>query len=223
MSINMKKLAKMLGEDEFGDTLFTQVSRPAPDEKPFYLYVDYAEDDIIINPDGSIKAGTLPALVERLTLHESMGASLSILVGCLLIDIADPTFNSTFLMTYRSFATAEEVLNLLIKRYQLQPPPNLNPEQLKDWAERKQKPVKLRYVGCSLPCCPVTHHAGGGQGVQYIENMAGSALQRKHGCRHSRRDPRVCDRYHGKRHSGSHAEPTVGESCTETGESEPGR
>jgi son of sevenless-like protein len=76
MSINKKKLAKMLGEDEFGDTLFTQVSRPAPEEKPFYLNVDYAEDDIIINPDGSIKAGTLPALVERLTLHESMGKSV---------------------------------------------------------------------------------------------------------------------------------------------------
>jgi hypothetical protein len=64
----------MLGEDEFGDTLFTQV-RPSMDEKPFYLNVDYADDDIIINPDGSIKAGTLPALVERLTLHESMGMS----------------------------------------------------------------------------------------------------------------------------------------------------
>lgn len=67
----------MLGEDEFGDALFTH-ARPTPDEKPFYLNVDYAEDDIIINPDGSIKAGTLPALVERLTLHESMGMSWSI-------------------------------------------------------------------------------------------------------------------------------------------------
>jgi son of sevenless-like protein len=59
---------------------------------------------------------------------------------------ADPTFNSTFLMTYRSFATAEEVLQLLVQRYQLKPPPDLSPEQLKDWVERKQKPVKLRYV-----------------------------------------------------------------------------
>jgi son of sevenless-like protein len=65
---------------------------------------------------------------------------------------SDPTFNSTFLMTYRSFATAEEVLSLLIRRYQLQPPPNLTPEQLKDWAERKQKPVKLRYVFSDSAC-----------------------------------------------------------------------
>lgn len=72
----------------------------------------------------------------------------------MLIDYIDPTFNSTFLMTYRSFATAEEVLNLLIKRYQLQPPPNLNPEQLKDWAERKQKPVKLRYVAVRFILVP---------------------------------------------------------------------
>jgi hypothetical protein len=61
----------MLGEDEFGETLFTQF-KPV-DVKPHYLKVDYADDDIIINPDGSVKAGTLPALVERLTLHESMG------------------------------------------------------------------------------------------------------------------------------------------------------
>lgn len=143
----------MLGEDEFGDNLFTQVSRSVPDEKPFYLNVDYAEDDIIINPDGSIKAGTLPALVERLTLHESMGTcSRSVMLSDSVADsnrCLDPTFNSTFLMTYRSFATAEEVLNLLIRRYQLQPPPGLTPEQLKDWAERKQKPVKLRYVKMS--------------------------------------------------------------------------
>ena len=76
-SINKKKLAKMLGEDEFGEGLFTQFDRPAAEEKPHYLKVDYAEDDIIINADGSVKAGTLPALVERLTLHESMGRSVT--------------------------------------------------------------------------------------------------------------------------------------------------
>ncbi|KAJ9125105.1 hypothetical protein QFC22_000058 [Naganishia vaughanmartiniae] len=127
-SFNKKKLAKMLGEDEVGMILSPQAHRPTLEEKPFYLNVDYADDDIIINADGSVKAGTLPALVERLTLHESM----------------DSTFNSTFLMTYRSFATAGEVLALLIKRYQLQPLPDLTPEQMTDWAERKQKPVKLR-------------------------------------------------------------------------------
>ena len=56
----------------------------------------------------------------------------------------DPAFNSTFLMTYRSFATAEELLQLLVQRYQLAPPPDLSAEELKDWAEKKQKPVKLR-------------------------------------------------------------------------------
>lgn len=144
-SINKKKLAKMLGEDEFGENLFTQFSRPTADEKPHYLKVDYADDDIVINPDGSVKAGTLPALVERLTLHESMGKSI-----CMSENDAnpftDPTFNSTFLMTYRSFATAQEVLQLLVQRYQLAPPPDLTTEELKDWAERKQKPVKLRFV-----------------------------------------------------------------------------
>ena len=154
-SINKKKLAKMLGEDEFGENLFTQFNRPMADEKPHYLKVDYADDDIIINPDGSVKAGTLPALVERLTLHESMGKWV-----CMSENNAnpftDPTFNSTFLMTYRSFATAEEVLQLLVQRYQLAPPRDLMSEELKDWAERKQKPVKLRFVQVAKLFCWLT-------------------------------------------------------------------
>jgi son of sevenless-like protein len=63
----------MLGEDEVGMILSPQANRLTLEDKPFYLNVDYADDDIIINADGSVKAGTLPALVERLTLHESMG------------------------------------------------------------------------------------------------------------------------------------------------------
>lgn len=137
----------MLGEDEVGMILSPQANRLTLEEKPFYLNVDYADDDIIINADGSVKAGTLAALVERLTLHESMGAystNDTLLQSLIHAFFTDPTFNSTFLMTYRSFATADEVLALLIQRYQLQPPPDLTPDQLTDWAERKQKPVKLR-------------------------------------------------------------------------------
>lgn len=126
----------MLGEADVNRLLTsppivsTPLSSPmSPPEKPFYLGFDYPESDLVINQkDGTIRAGTLPALIERLTLHESM----------------DPAFNSTFMMTYRSFATAEQFVDLLKKRYTMTPPPGLTPEQLQDWQEHKQTPVKLR-------------------------------------------------------------------------------
>jgi hypothetical protein len=43
--------------------------------KPWYLQPDYTNDDMIIDVDGSVRAGTVPALVEHLTLHHLPGKS----------------------------------------------------------------------------------------------------------------------------------------------------
>lgn len=127
-----KKLAQMLGEADVQRLMQSPPTMMTPTltipERPAYLGVDYAEDELVMNPDGSVKAGSLPALVERLTFHEMM----------------DATFNATFLMTYRSFATPEQVIDLLRARYNLAPPEDLSEDELKDWQDRKQKPVKLR-------------------------------------------------------------------------------
>lgn len=41
---------------------------------PAYLQLDHtAPSDIILNPDGAVRAGTLPALIERLTMHSGSG------------------------------------------------------------------------------------------------------------------------------------------------------
>lgn len=66
-----KKLEKWLGDDV--QEAFEPHPRPPAEENPAYLAVDYSEDDIIVNSDNSIKAGTLPALIERLTLHDKLG------------------------------------------------------------------------------------------------------------------------------------------------------
>ncbi|KAG1446099.1 hypothetical protein G6F56_009685 [Rhizopus delemar] len=92
------------------------------------LGADHQPDEIEIGPDGSLKGGTLSALVERLTLHDTL----------------DTNFIATFLLTYRSFCTTEEVVSLLESRYSLRPPERLTPEQLEIWTERKQKLVRLR-------------------------------------------------------------------------------
>lgn len=59
------KLQRLLG-DEYADKV-------AADLQPWYLRPDYSPSDIIIEPDGSVRGGTLPALVERLTAHEQAG------------------------------------------------------------------------------------------------------------------------------------------------------
>lgn len=43
------------------------------DSKPWYLRAEYNKDELVVNPDGGIRAGTLPALVERLTTHDYGG------------------------------------------------------------------------------------------------------------------------------------------------------
>ncbi|CAO3614445.1 unnamed protein product [Mucor hiemalis] len=98
------------------------------EEEHDYLQYDYSPNEIVFTVDGNVKGGTLPALVERMTLH----------------DYLDMNFNSTFLLTYRSFCTSMELLELLEGRYNIQPPPELTPEELEIWVNKKQKLIRLR-------------------------------------------------------------------------------
>ncbi|KAI9007925.1 ras guanine nucleotide exchange factor domain-containing protein [Phycomyces nitens] len=94
----------------------------------WYLGYDYAEGEIVFTKENTLKGGTLPALVERLTLHDTL----------------DMSFIANFLLTYRSFCTSDEFLGLLEQRYNLLAPEGLTPEELETWTERKQKLVRLR-------------------------------------------------------------------------------
>ncbi|KAI9848199.1 MAG: hypothetical protein M1837_000873 [Sclerophora amabilis] len=58
--------------------------------------------ELIYNKDGQIMGGTLPALVERLTTHDST---------------PDPTFVSTFYLTFRLFTTPLAFAEALINRF----------------------------------------------------------------------------------------------------------
>jgi hypothetical protein len=61
------------------------------DLKPWYLRPNYSQTDILIDyPDGAVRGGTVPALVERLTAHEHGGNIASILtLHRLLISVCD--------------------------------------------------------------------------------------------------------------------------------------
>lgn len=55
-------------------------------------------------------------------------------------------FNSTFLVTFKSFTTLNELFDGLVKRFYITPPENLSPNELKQWTEQKQVLVRFRYV-----------------------------------------------------------------------------
>ncbi|KAF8960497.1 hypothetical protein BGZ46_001548, partial [Entomortierella lignicola] len=115
------KLKKMLGAD-------APAPKPKPAEQPWYLGHEYSPADISFNMEGQVRGGTLPALVERLTLHDAL----------------DPNFVLTFLLTYRSFATTEQLFTLLFRRFTVTPPMGLSESELEEWTEKKLTPIRLR-------------------------------------------------------------------------------
>lgn len=63
------KITKIFGEDAPAHYIATQNAA----QQAWYLKNDNDDKDILINPDGGVRGGTLKALVERLTLHTSRG------------------------------------------------------------------------------------------------------------------------------------------------------
>jgi son of sevenless-like protein len=100
------------------------------------------EDDLTYDVKGLVIGGTLDALVERLTRHDMM----------------DSTFNSTFLLTFKSFTTEDELFTKLKGRYYLsshfgayrsfniEPPAGLTDTELDLWQEKVQLPIRLRVL-----------------------------------------------------------------------------
>ncbi|CAO3569491.1 unnamed protein product [Mortierella alpina] len=112
------KLKKILGDDA--------PTRPAA--QTWFLDYDYQRDDLILNAEGQVKGGTLPALIERLTLHDGL----------------DSNFIATFLLSYRSFTTTKELFRQLFLRFTIQPPLGLDAEEMEIWTEKKLTPIRLR-------------------------------------------------------------------------------
>lgn len=47
-------------------------------------------------------------------------------------------------MTYKSFTTLEELFELLVKRFDIQPPEGLAVPQLEEWRKLKQHIIQMR-------------------------------------------------------------------------------
>ncbi|KAH0832239.1 ras GEF [Lanmaoa asiatica] len=95
--------------------------------KPWYLRPNYNPEEVLIDPDGTVRGGTVLALVERLTAHEYAG-------------------KLAFLMTFKSFMTLDKLFNLLVERFWIQPPPKLSSHELEDWRYNKQNIIRIRVI-----------------------------------------------------------------------------
>ncbi|KAG6832006.1 hypothetical protein H0H92_006042 [Tricholoma furcatifolium] len=116
------KLVQLLGA-EYSNKLTEET-------KAWYLRATYSPEDILIEPDNTVKGGTLPALVERLTAHDQV----------------DPSFNQAFLMTFKSFTTVIELFDLLVARFRIEPPNDLKPNELEEWMKQKKQLVQIRVI-----------------------------------------------------------------------------
>ncbi|KAJ7855965.1 ras guanine nucleotide exchange factor domain-containing protein [Mycena olivaceomarginata] len=106
---------------------------PPPPESPpqSYQQATYSRpSEIITDPEGTVRAGTLPALVERLTTHER----------------ADQTFIKSFLMTFKSFTTVDGLFDLLVQRFWIQPPPKTTAAEREEWRRSKQHVIQVRVL-----------------------------------------------------------------------------
>ncbi|KAI9511742.1 ras guanine nucleotide exchange factor domain-containing protein [Russula earlei] len=100
---------------------------------PWFLKQRHGEEEIKLEFDGTVKAGTLPALVEHLVVDPLRVSQQEI-------------FRRSFLVTFRTFATATEVFDLLIAQYELDAPPNLSEEEFEQWKREKLRPTQKRVL-----------------------------------------------------------------------------
>ncbi|KAF2636264.1 ras GEF [Massarina eburnea CBS 473.64] len=124
--INKQKI-----KDFFGEVPVIPQTAVA-EEIPEFLKLDHEGEisyDQKMTPP-QLRGGTLQGLVEQLTRHDRL----------------DPAFNNTFLLTYRSFTTASELFEMLVKRWSIQPPYGLGKDDYQMWVDKKQKPIRFRVV-----------------------------------------------------------------------------
>ncbi|KAI8926456.1 ras guanine nucleotide exchange factor domain-containing protein [Entophlyctis helioformis] len=126
--ISANKLRKFFGDGEIPKRMGPRSKNDGTKGLNF-LAKDYRTEDITFNMEGAVNGGTFEALVERLTLHDQP---------------VDAGFANAFLMTFHLFATSEDLLNVLINRYNLSPPQGLSDAELKIWIDKKLVPIQIR-------------------------------------------------------------------------------
>jgi len=101
---------------------------------------------LLSRPTDLYVEGQWPPLLSVLLLtSKPVGSSNLRQIIYFLTAVSDPTFSKAFLMTYKSFTTLDELLDLLIARFRIQPPDNLTSVEREEWGKLKQHVIQMRY------------------------------------------------------------------------------
>ncbi|KAI9139942.1 ras guanine nucleotide exchange factor domain-containing protein [Paraphysoderma sedebokerense] len=125
-SLDSTKVSKF-----FGENVENVIQKQPQDIKQSFKFLgyDYKQGEITFNMEGQVSGGTIDALIERLTIHDVT---------------PDSAFTAAFFLTFRCFTTPAVLCDLLIKRFTMQPSPELSDEEIGLWVEKKLHPVRLR-------------------------------------------------------------------------------
>lgn len=114
-----------------------------------YLQPQYT-DQIDENDKGQIRTATLVALIERLTWDVDLtsewkhNGNLEILLTQCTEPTESQAFTNVFLLTFRTFMTADQLFDRLVERFRMKPPKSLTEQEYKDWKAHLRTPVQRR-------------------------------------------------------------------------------
>lgn len=93
----------------------------------------YDPTDICYNADGQVTGATLPALVEKMTPHDTT---------------VDTSFSNSFFLCFRLFTNPQELFDALLRRFTIETPAEVenNPDALNTWTNNKVMPIRLRVL-----------------------------------------------------------------------------
>ena len=124
------------------------ISRPPSDSTPWYLRPQYA-DQLDTDDKGNVRFGSLLSLFEMLTFPPKPTSELSEAQACYASDTDDlaelaqyKTFTNVFLMTFRTFTTADHLFDMLVERFYLKPNESLTESEYLIWKASFRIPVQ---------------------------------------------------------------------------------
>ncbi|KDQ63075.1 hypothetical protein JAAARDRAFT_53300 [Jaapia argillacea MUCL 33604] len=102
---------------------------------PWYIRPTYDDesDQLKLDHEGNVKAGTAAALVERLTVGFQKSTQ-------------ETSYQHAFLTTYKTFMTSDDLFDKLVDLYQMDDPKGISTEEFEEWKLKKLRPTQKRVL-----------------------------------------------------------------------------
>lgn len=124
------------------------ISRPPSDGTPWYLRPQYA-DQLDTDDKGNVRFGSLISLFEMLTFPPKPTGEFGEAQACYASDTDElaelaqcKNFTNVFLMTFRTFTTADHLFDMLVERYDPNPNESLTNSEYLNWKANLRVPVQ---------------------------------------------------------------------------------